>query len=165
MQTELGHIAQEPCSLTIAGQLLELQPPSISRLQQVVAAAFALLAKTEIIDAAKAAGAQLVKDKLAAVDGDVSKLDIDGIKAETSKYIIDAVMKMFTEAPAELAKLMAVICRPNDKTAKTPEKFASAEFWAEEATISEIQVVLSTFIDLIDIGPLLKNVQKLKGVL
>lgn len=165
MQTELGHVAQSPAKLIVAGQDLEIQPPSIFRLQKVVSAAFALLAKTEIMDAAKVAGQKLVKDKLAAVDGDATKLDIEEIKAATSKYLIDAVMTIFAEAPAELAKLMAEICRANDKSVPAKDVFKSTEFWAEQATISEIQVVLSTFIDLIDIGPLLKNVQKLKGVL
>lgn len=165
MQTELGHVAQSTAKLIVAGQDLEIQPPSIYRLQKVVSAAFALLAKTEIMDAAKVAGQKLIKDKLAAVDGDASKLDVEGIKAETSKYLIDAVMAMFTEAPAELANLMAEICRANDKSVPVKDVFKSTAFWAEQATISEIQVVLSTFIDLIDIGPLLKNVQKLKGVL
>lgn len=165
MQTELGHVAQSTAKLIVAGQDLEIQPPSIFRLQKVVSAAFALLAKTEIMDAAKVAGQKLVKDKLAAVDGDASKLDVEEIKAATSKYLIDAVMTMFAEAPTELANLMAEICRANDKSVPVKDVFKSVEFWAEQATISEIQVVLSTFIDLIDIGPLLKNVQKLKGVL
>lgn len=164
MTSELDIVAQTPRNVTVAGKVITIEPPTINRLQMAMLAAFDLLKKTENIDKAKAIGLKLYQEKLAAAEGDATKIDLDELKREASNIILDSVMELFVIAPPELAKLMGIICKPNGKGASVPEPFGSADFWVEEATVSEAVAVISTFIALIDIAPLLKNVRALKGI-
>lgn len=162
--TEMEFIAQNPVKTKVAGEQLTIEPPTISRLQEAMIAAFDLLKTTEGIDKAKAIALKLYQEKLEAAGGDAAKVDMDELKNEASAEIINSVKNLFIVAPPELTKLMAIICKPNGKGAVTPAPFDSQEFWMEKATISEAVMVISAFIAGIDIAPLLKNVRALKGI-
>lgn len=164
MTTELEHVAQIPRDVTVGKHTVTIYPATINRLQQATMAAFGLLKTTESIDKAKAIGLQLYAKKLEEAGGDAAKINIDELKNEASQSIIDSIADLFVAAPPEIAKLMAIICRPNGMGAKTPEPFDKVEFWTEEATISEAVAVISAFVAGIDIAALLKNVRALKGV-
>lgn len=118
-----------------------------------------------MLDKAKLDAQQFIKDETTKVNEPGYVYDELALKQRASQFVVDALMELFKQAPEELAKLMAEICRPNKPGELTPKEFTSREFWEQQATISEIAMVLSHFIDLIDIGPLLKNVGRLKGIM
>lgn len=130
-----------------------------------MSAALGLVAKTELMDQAKLDAQKFIEEEKKKIAEPGYVYDELALKQRAGQFVVDALMELFQQAPEELAKLMTEICRPNKPNEQTPKEFTSRDFWEQQATISEIQMVLSHFIDLIDIGPLLKNVGRLKGIM
>lgn len=161
---ELDFVAQTPRELTIAGHSLTVEPPTPYRFQKVMLAALALTVEAQRIDLVKETARSFAKNALDEAGGDPAKIDIDALKTKANDFIQQSIVEFMLAAGPAFAVVLSEIARPNKKGDKIPAPFDKTEFWLEEVTISEAATVLQTFVYLIDVSKLLKNVLALKGI-
>lgn len=146
---EVKVLGQRPRKLQVAGRDLTLESPSLYRLQNVIEAFFVTFRATEVL-----------KDpafkNIFTIAGDITDEQDDLVKKK--------VLEFCKEFADKLVDLLSIICTSNNGAA-APDPFRLIEFWKEQVTVSEIVALLGEFIDMIDIGELLKNVRRLKGSL
>lgn len=157
-------VAQTPRTLTVAGHSLTIEPPTAYRFQAVMLKALALANEAQRIDVIKDTASTFADNALKEAGGDATKIDVDALKAKANEFIASTIVDFMASAGPAFATLLAEICRPNKKGSEIPTPFDSKDFWLEEATISEAATVMQTFVQLIDVSKLLKNVFALKGI-